>query len=115
MQEPSRLGKAALVSIWFRMVIIQIIARVVYKDSPSRYPYWSDMTILIPTGRFLLPLMMLIIDTMHSPIYWCNIGANINLIRSAYLSVRIWLVNLPIFEKENTLKAHCKSGNSYIA
>ena len=27
-------------------------------------------------------LMVLIIDTMHSPIYWCNIGANVNLIRS---------------------------------
>ena len=100
MQEPSYLGKAALVSIWFRMVIIQIIARVAYKDSPSfRYPYWIDMTILIPTGRFLLPLMMLIIDTMHSPIYWCNIGANINLIQSVYLSVRIWLVKLPIFKR----------------
>ena len=81
MQLPSYLRNAALISIRFRIVIIQIIAWVVYKESPSsRYPYLVGIIILIPTGRFLLPLVMLIIDTMHSPIHWCNIGANVNLI-----------------------------------
>jgi len=70
------------------------------------------MTILISTGRFLLPLMMLIIATMHSPIYWCaTLVQKIKLIQSAFWSVRLWLVKLPILQE----RKYFKSGNSYVA
>ena len=56
MQEPSYLGKIALVSIWFRMVFTQIITRI-QKDSltfayPPNINIQLGSQILIPTGRF---------------------------------------------------------------
>ena len=44
-------GKLALVSIWFRIILTQIITTV-YKDSPTIYQYMIGSTILIPTGAF---------------------------------------------------------------
>ena len=56
MQEPSYLGKVALISIWFRMVFTQTKTQV-YKDShleiPTKYQYLTDVTTLIPSGRSL--------------------------------------------------------------
>ena len=53
MQEPSYLGKITVVSIWFRMVLTQIMTWVC-KDSftfPTKYQCLTGVTILIPTGR----------------------------------------------------------------
>ena len=77
MQEPSYLDKIAQVSVWFRMVLAQIWTWI-YKDSlhldiPTQCQFLTGITIWYPRIGFLIPLLMLIIDTMHSPIYWSNI------------------------------------------
>jgi hypothetical protein len=57
MQEPSCVGKIALMSMWFRMVLTQIITRV-DKDSVTlrsisiKYHYSIGITFLIPMDRF---------------------------------------------------------------
>ena len=67
MQEPSHLGKTILVSIWFRMVVTQIITRV-YKDSLAlTYPPNTDSWLVLQFWRYprvgsSIPLLMLIID-----------------------------------------------------
>ena len=43
------------------------IQRFSYLDIPSKYQCLTGNTILILTGRSLLPLSMLIIDTMQLP------------------------------------------------
>ena len=54
MQKPSYLGKIALVSIWFGMVLIQLITWI-YKDTVTlTYPCnLTCVTILILVGRVL--------------------------------------------------------------
>jgi len=44
---------------------------------PAKYQYLIGMTISIPMAGFFLPLFMLIIATMHSPIYQTNIVLNV--------------------------------------
>ena len=73
MQEPSDLGKITQVSIWFTMVLTQIITRVCKYSHlvlPTRYQHLTGIKILIPTSGFFYT----IIDTMHSLIYQTNIG-----------------------------------------
>ena len=54
MQEPSYVGTIALVSIWFRMELTQIITWVYKGFSHLDIPIDStDITILIAMGRFL--------------------------------------------------------------
>ena len=72
MQEPTYLCKIALVSICFGMVFTQIITRV-YKDSltltyPLDISIWLVLQFWYLWGVSLIPLVMLIIGTMHSPI-----------------------------------------------
>ena len=62
-QEPSYLGKIALVSIWFKMVLTQTI---LIFDWDYNFDTHSCVS--------LIPLLMLIINSMHSPIYCSNIG-----------------------------------------
>ena len=67
MQEPSYLGSIVLSSIWNLENGIDPnnhsgIQRFCYLDIPTKYLYFTDITILIPTGRFF--------DTMHSPILY---------------------------------------------
>ena len=56
MQEPSYLGKMALLSIWFRMVLIPTNNLGAQKnfqlDIPMKCQYLSGITILIPMDRF---------------------------------------------------------------
>ena len=64
-----------------RIVLIQLTIRV-YKDPLiSRYPpninIQSALQCLYPRIGSLIPLMVLIIDSMHSPIHQSNIGSNI--------------------------------------
>ena len=80
MQEPSYIGKITLVSIWFRMVLALIITWI-YKDSLTLTYHQISIfdwyyKFLNPWVGSLIPLLMLIIDTMHSPIYWSNSGIN---------------------------------------
>ena len=66
--------KIAVVSIWFRMVLRYLITQVC-KDfltsaCPPNINIWLVIQFSIPTGRFfLIPLWILIIDTMHW--LWC--------------------------------------------
>ena len=72
MQEPSYLGKVALLSIWFGMVLTQIVTQV-YKFShlatTIRYRYLNKFTNLIPTCRSFIPILVSITNTMHLLIY----------------------------------------------
>jgi hypothetical protein len=61
MQEPTYLGKRAPVSVWFRMVLTQIMTRM-YKDSltltyPFKYEDLTGITILRHTGRFFVTIV----------------------------------------------------------
>ena len=75
MQELSYLGRITLV---LNMVLTQTINRV-YKDSLT-FTYipniniWLVLQFWYPHVGSLIPLLMLIINTMHSPIYLSNIG-----------------------------------------
>ena len=78
MQEPLYVGKITLVSIWFRMVLTLIITWI-YKDSLTLT--YHQISIFDRYYKFLNPwvgslilLVMLIIDTMHSTMYWSNSG-----------------------------------------
>jgi hypothetical protein len=67
MQEPSYLGRIVLLSIWNMENGIDPnnqsgIQRFSYLDIPTKYLYFTIITILIPTGRFF--------DTMRSPILY---------------------------------------------
>ena len=72
MQEPSYLGKIALLSIWFGMVLTQIVTQV-YKFShlatTIKYRYLNKFTILIRTCRFFIPILVSITNTMHLLIF----------------------------------------------
>ena len=75
----SYLEKIALESIWSRMLLTQIITRV-YKDSltltyPPTMNIWLVLEFWYLRVGSLIPLMMLFIDTMHSPIYQTNTSA----------------------------------------
>ena len=80
MQEPSYLGKDALISICYRMVLTLIMTWV-YKDAltlthPPNISIWLVLQFWYPwAGSFIL-LLMLIIDTMHPSVFWSNIGSN---------------------------------------
>jgi hypothetical protein len=80
MQEPWYIGRVTLVSMWFRMVLTQIITRVDKRlsplDIPTKYQYLTGITFWYPGVGSVIPLLMVIIDTMHSPIYWCNTSEN---------------------------------------
>ena len=76
MRELSYLDKFTMVSIWFEMVLTQVITQV-YKDSltltyPSNINFRLVLWFSYPHVGFCVPL--LIIDTMHSLIYRSNIG-----------------------------------------
>ena len=78
-QESSYLGAIVLVSIWLGMVWTQIIAWVYKVSLTLRYPPTTYISLVLQfwyqAGRFLIPLLMLVaLDTMHSPIYRSNIG-----------------------------------------
>ena len=85
-QEPSNAGKIALVSIWFRVVLTQPITRI-YKDSLT-LRYQSNMNIWLvsqfwyPVLGSLIPALLLIINTISSPIYWSKIGPVVGLLNS---------------------------------
>ena len=74
------LGKNALISICYRMVLTLIMTRV-YKDAltlthPPNISIWLVLQFWYPwAGSFIL-LLMLIIDTMHPSVFWSNIGSN---------------------------------------
>ena len=75
MEESLHLSKITIVSTWFRMVLTQI-ASWVGKDSltltyiPTKYQSLIGITNLIL-------LLMLIVDTLHSPIYLTNTRINL--------------------------------------
>jgi hypothetical protein len=50
------IGKIAQLAICFRMILTQIVTHVYKKiphlDIPTRYQYYTGITILIPTGGF---------------------------------------------------------------
>ena len=80
MRKLSYLGVSTLVSIRFRMVLTQTITRA-YKDSltltyPPNINIWLVLQVWYPQVGSSIPLLMLIIDTMHSPIYRSNNGSN---------------------------------------
>ena len=82
-KNPSCLGKLDLVSIWFRMVLTQLITWVYVQgftdlDSSIEYQYMDVVTILIP-------LLMLIIDNMHSTYH--TIPTLLTTTRRAYVTV----------------------------
>jgi hypothetical protein len=55
MQESSCLDRIVLVSMWFRMVLTQITTWVEqdsHPDIPTKYQYFTGMTILICSSRF---------------------------------------------------------------
>ena len=68
MQEPSYLGRIAEISIWFRMVLTQMVIWI----------YTDSLTLTYPPHikDSLIPLLMFIIDTMHSPIFQTETGYN---------------------------------------
>lgn len=73
MQWPSYLGEIVLVSIWFRMVVIQITTQVytyslILTYSPN-INIWLVLQIWYPRVGSLQLLINLVIYTMHSPIY----------------------------------------------
>ena len=77
MQEPSYVGKITFVSIWFRMVLTLIISRI-YKDSLHQISIFDLYhKVLNPWVGTLILKLMLIIDTVHLPIYWSNSGINL--------------------------------------
>ena len=68
MNEPSYPGiNIVQVLIWFRMVLthitIRYIQRFAHSDIPTRFQYLTGTTILICSVGFLIPLLVLIIDT----------------------------------------------------
>jgi hypothetical protein len=76
LQDPSHLGKIALISIWFRMVVTQLITPV-YKDSHTlRYSpnidIWLVLKFWYPRVGSLISFLILIINTIHSPSYRSN-------------------------------------------
>ena len=77
MHELSYFGKIALVSIWFRMVLTQIVIKV-HKDSlvltyPPHIIYVTCIFILTSIGGFC---DMLIGETMQSSIHMANTSEN---------------------------------------
>ena len=78
MQELSYLDKITMVSIWFEMVPTQAIIRVYIDSLTLTYPpytnFWLVLQLAYPRVGSWVPLLMLIIDTMHSLIYWSDIG-----------------------------------------
>ena len=78
MQEPSHLGKFALISIWFKMVLTQMFTWV-YKDSLTwRYTpnidIWLVSQFWYPRVGSLIPYLSWLLIPIHSPIYRSNIG-----------------------------------------
>ena len=83
MQEPPYLSKTALICMWFRMVFPNSSNLDIQRFSltltcpPTKYQYLIGITISIPMACVFIPLLMLIIATMHSPIYQTNIVLNV--------------------------------------
>ena len=50
------------------------LQRFSHLDIPTKYQNRTSFLILTPTCKSLIPLLMLIIDTMHSPLFKTNIG-----------------------------------------
>jgi hypothetical protein len=67
------LSKITLVSIWFRIILTQIITWR-YKGSLTLIPIKYQS--LIGIVGSLTPLFLLIIETMHSTVYRSNTGLN---------------------------------------
>ena len=66
MEEPSNPSKIVQVSIWFRMVLTQLIIRYTKDSLTLTYPqnqYLTGTTNLICSEGSLIPLLVLIIDT----------------------------------------------------
>ena len=80
MQEPSYLGGIALVSIWFRMILTPKKIWVYKVSLTLTYPPNINIPLLFqfwyPWVGSLIPLMRLITDTMHSPIFQTNTGVH---------------------------------------
>ena len=73
MQEFLYLGTFALVLIWFRMVLTQILTWV-YEDFltltyPPNIKILIGITILISRLGSLIPSLILILDSVHSHVY----------------------------------------------
>ena len=73
MQEFLYLGTFALVLIWFRMVLTQILTWI-YEDFftltyPPNIKILIGITILISGLGSLIPSLILIIDSVHSHVY----------------------------------------------
>ena len=68
-------------SIWFGMVLTPIITWVLKYSLTLTYPpninTWQVLQFWYPWVCFVMPLSMLIIDTMHLRMYWSNIGLNL--------------------------------------
>ena len=62
MQEPPFLDKTTLISIYWPKITTRI--------------YKGSLTLTYPWVRVLIPLLMLIIDTVDSPLHRSNIGYN---------------------------------------
>ena len=81
MPKLSYLGSITLVSICFRMILIRIITRVYKILSPWHIHPLSIILLVLqvwyPYRDSSIPLyMMLIIDTMHSPIFLSSMGSH---------------------------------------
>lgn len=79
MQEPSNLGKIVLVSIWFRMGLTQIVTRVCKDSFKLTYPSNINIWLMYPLVGSLMPLLVLIIDTIiRLYMYHANIGPHVS-------------------------------------
>lgn len=70
MQEPSQLGKIVLASIWFTMLLIQIMTRVSKDFLTLTHPLNTNIWLVLQfdTHEHVLqyiPLLMFISDCMH--------------------------------------------------
>ena len=72
MQVSSYLGQVALVSIWFRMLMTQTTTHLEDTHQISIFDWYYNFD----TNRVssLIPLLMSIIDTLHSPTHWSKTG-----------------------------------------
>ena len=78
MQESSFQGNIGVVSMWLKIVLTQTLTRA-YKDSltltyPLNINIWLILQYLYPWVGYLMPLLMLIIDTVHTPVHQTNTG-----------------------------------------
>jgi hypothetical protein len=102
LQEPSYLGKIAMVLVWFRMMMTHIIARV-YKDSLTfTYPpiinIWLLLWFWYPWVESLILLLVLIIHT-HAFTYIpvrSNIGQFPLPSKQGAAGIDWWLFGIPL-------------------